>query len=45
MTDSVAFIGFIIAGITGSAISTAISVGLLLLVIFCWNYYDRKHVG
>ena len=41
----IAFIGFIIAGITGSAISTAISVGLLLAVIFCWNYYDRKHVG
>lgn len=40
-----AFIGFIIAGITGSAISTAIAVGLLLVVIFGWNYYDRKHVG
>lgn len=41
----IAFIGFIIAGLTGSAISTVIAVALLLTVIFGWNYYDRKHAA
>lgn len=41
----IAFVGFIIAGLTGSAISTVIAVALLLAVIFGWNYYDRKHTA
>lgn len=41
----IAFVGFIIAGLTGSAISTVIAIALLLAVIFGWNYYDRKHTA
>lgn len=41
INGAIAFICFIIAGVTHSAISTAIAIGALFAVILGWNYFDR----
>lgn len=42
INGAIAFICFVIAGVTHSAISTAIAVVSLFAVIIGWNYWDNK---
>lgn len=44
INGAIAFVCFIIAGVTHSAISTVIAVVALFAVIIGWNYYDNRKV-
>ena len=38
----IAFITFIVAGITGSPISLALAIILLIICVFTWNTFESK---